>query len=95
MSNSIVLYTKSYCPFCKIAKALLTRKGVSFTEYEVIEQPEKFDEMVERSNGGRTVPQIFIGDVHVGGGTDIVNLDKAGGLDPLLEPFLKVDNAVN
>ncbi len=93
MSHSIVLYTKSYCPYCKMAKALLTRKGVSYTEYEVIEQPEKLEEMVQRSNGGRTVPQIFIGDVHVGGGTDLVNLDEAGKLDPLLKPLLETEAA--
>jgi len=58
-------------------------------EYEVIENPEKWDEMIERSNGGRTVPQIFIGDTHVGGAMDMFELDKKGGLDPLLAPFLK------
>jgi len=88
MTDSIVLYTKSHCPYCKMAKALLTRKGVSYTEFEVSDDAEKFAEMIERSNGGRTVPQIFIGKTHVGGGTDLVNLDKAGGLDPLLAPFI-------
>ncbi len=87
--SEIVLYTKDYCPYCKQAKALLRRKGVAFTEYEVIENPEKWDEMIARSNGARTVPQIFIGDTHVGGATDMFALDKQGGLDPLLAPYLK------
>ncbi len=88
MTKSIVIYSKDYCPYCKMAKALLNQKGVAFTEYEVSEDAARMAEMIERSGGGRTVPQIFIGDVHVGGGTDIVALDRAGGLDPLLEQFL-------
>lgn len=88
MTKSIVIYSKDYCPYCKMAKALLNQKGVAFTEYEVSEDAALMAEMIERSGGGRTVPQIFIGDVHVGGGTDIVALDRAGGLDPLLKQFL-------
>ena len=88
MTKSIVIYSKDYCPYCKMAKALLNQKGVAFTEYEVSEDAVRMAEMIERSGGGRTVPQIFIGDVHVGGGTDIVALDRAGGLDPLLKQFL-------
>ena len=88
MTNSIVIYSKDYCPYCKMAKALLNQKGVAFTEYEVSENPKLLAEMIEKSGGGRTVPQIFIGDVHVGGGTDLVELNRAGGLDPLLKPFL-------
>lgn len=88
MTKSIVIYSKDYCPYCKMAKALLNQKGVAFTEYEVSDDPKLFAEMIEKSGGGRTVPQIFIGDVHVGGGTDLVALNRAGGLDPLLKPFL-------
>ncbi len=88
MTKSIVIYSKDYCPYCKMAKALLNQKGVAFTEYEVSEDAARMAEMIERSGGGRTVPQIFIGDVHVGGGTDLVELNRAGGLDPLLKPFL-------
>ena len=88
MTKSIVIYSKDYCPYCKMAKALLNQKGVAFTEYEVSEDAALMAEMIERSGGGRTVPQIFIGDVHVGGGTDLVALNRAGGLDPLLKPFL-------
>ena len=85
MQPEIILYTKDYCPYCKRAKALLKSKGVTFTEYEVADNPERFAEMVQRSNGGRTVPQIFIGDTHVGGAMDMFALDDAGKLDPLLE----------
>ena len=84
MPPEIVLYTKSHCSYCHRAKALLNVKGVSFTEYEVSNDPERFKEMLQRSNGGRTVPQIFIGKTHIGGATDMLALDKAGKLDPLL-----------
>ena len=89
MTKSIVIYSKSYCPYCKSAKALLTQKGVTFTEYEISEDPIRTAEMIERAGGRRTVPQIFIGDVHVGGGDDIAKLNREGGLDPLLKPFLE------
>jgi len=88
MTKSIIIYSKSYCPYCKNAKALLTSKGVTFTEFEITDDTALTAEMVERS-GRHTVPQIFIGDVHVGGGSDLAELDATGGLDPLLEPFLK------
>jgi len=82
-SPEITLYTKNHCSFCKRAKALLREKGVTFTDIEITNDPVGMAEMVERS-GRRTVPQIFIGDVHVGGGDDLAALDAAGGLDPLL-----------
>lgn len=85
MQAQVTLYTKDYCPYCQRAKALLKSKGVTFTDYEVTNDPEKFAEMIARSNGGRTVPQIFIGDVHVGGATDMFALDAAGKLDSLLK----------
>lgn len=85
MQPEIILYTKDYCPYCQRAKALLKSKGVTFTEYEVAEDPERFAEMIKRSNGGRTVPQIFIGEIHIGGAMDIFPLDRAGKLDPLLK----------
>jgi len=88
MKKDIILYTKSHCSFCKGAKALLRRKGVSFTEFEISDNPELMAEMIEKAGGRRTVPQIFIGDVHVGGGQDLSDLEAAGGLDPLLKPFL-------
>jgi glutaredoxin 3 len=85
MTAQITLYTKDYCPYCRQAKALLKAKGVSFTDYEVSDNPARFAEMVERSNGGRTVPQIFIDDRHIGGASDLIALDKAGKLDSLLK----------
>ena len=87
MTQSIVLYTKGHCSFCKNAKALLTAKGVTFTDIEITGNAALTAEMEARS-GRTTVPQIFIGDVHVGGGADLAALDAAGGLDPLLAPFL-------
>ncbi len=87
MTKSIVLYTKGHCPFCRDAKALLRAKGVTFTDYEITDNPELTAEMEARS-GRTTVPQIFIGETHVGGGADLAALEAAGGLDPLLAPFL-------
>lgn len=85
MQPKITIYSKDYCPYCKQAKALLKSKGVNFTEYEVAGNAARLAEMLKRSNGGRTVPQIFIGDIHVGGATDLFALNDAGKLDPLLK----------
>ncbi|HTT48096.1 MAG TPA: glutaredoxin 3 [Pseudolabrys sp.] len=80
----IEIYTTRYCPYCHAAKALLKRKGAAFTEIDVSGNHALRGTMVERANGGYTVPQIFIGDVHVGGYDDLHELDAAGELDPLL-----------
>lgn len=80
----IDIYTSPTCGYCHAAKRLLSAKGVSFTEIDVVRDPSRRPEMVQRSKGGRTVPQIFIGDTHVGGSDDLHALDKAGRLDPLL-----------
>jgi glutaredoxin 3 len=80
----IEIYTTRYCPYCVAAKALLTRKGVAFTEIDLGGNWERRDEMIERANGRMTVPQIFIGAVHVGGSDDLHDLERAGKLDPLL-----------
>lgn len=77
------MYSTHYCPFCVMAKRLLSAKGVQIEEVRVDETPERRDEMV-RITGRRTVPQIFVGDVHVGGFDDLHALDRAGRLDPLL-----------
>ena len=82
---TVEIYTKATCGYCMMAKRLLSRKGVEYTEYPVGSDQEKWDEMVKRSEGGRTVPQIFIGDMHVGGFDDMNALDRAGNLDPLLK----------
>jgi glutaredoxin 3 len=80
----VEIYTSPFCGYCHRAKALLTRKGVEFTEIDVMSDGAKRQEMMMRSNGGRTVPQIFINGRHVGGSDDIHALDARGQLDPLL-----------
>lgn len=80
----VEIYTTPICGFCHAAKRLLTQKGVSFTEIDVMTDPAKKAEMTQRSNGGRTVPQIFIGATHVGGCDDLYALERAGKLDPML-----------
>jgi glutaredoxin 3 len=80
----IEIYTTRLCGYCRSAKALLTRKGVTFSEIDVTGDPEARGRMVERANGRMTVPQIFIGATHVGGYDDLYDLDRAGKLDPLL-----------
>jgi glutaredoxin 3 len=72
------------CPFCHKAKALLWEKSVEFSEIDVAMDPEKRAEMIERSAGRNTVPQIFIGDTHVGGCDELYELNASGKLDPLL-----------
>ena len=79
----ITMYSKSWCPYCDRAKHLLREKGQTWTEIDIEEQPEKRNEMVQRSKR-TTVPQIFIGDRHVGGFDDLYALDRAGELDRLL-----------
>jgi glutaredoxin 3 len=81
----VTIYTKGYCPYCHDAKALLGEKGVAFTEIDVTTDRERHREMIARAGGRTTVPQIFIGSVHVGGCDDIYALDARGGLDPLLK----------
>ena len=80
----VVIYTKPYCPYCVRALALLERKGADFEEIEAAFDPEKKAEMIQRSNGRRTFPQVFIGDTHVGGSDELHALDARGGLDELL-----------
>ena len=81
----VTIYTKPFCPYCARALALLQEKGVEFTEIEAAFDPAKKQEMVQRSNGRMTFPQIFIGDRHIGGSDDMTALDERGELDPLLE----------
>ncbi|KPL67557.1 glutaredoxin [Erythrobacter sp. SG61-1L] len=78
------IYTKFACPYCMRAKALLERKGVEFEEFDITFGGEKREEMIQRAPMARTVPQIFIGDYHVGGSDDLAALDREGKLDPLL-----------
>lgn len=79
----IVLYTKSWCPYCARAKSLLAGKGVTWQEIDIEAEPERREEMIARS-GRTTVPQIFIGPRHAGGCDDLHALEAAGGLDTLL-----------
>ncbi|KWV93017.1 glutaredoxin 3 [Erythrobacter sp. YT30] len=81
---NIDIYTKFACPFCVRAKQLLSAKGASFNEYDITAGGEKRDEMLARAPDARTVPQIFIGDRHVGGSDDLAALEHAGELDALL-----------
>ena len=80
----VEIYTSPLCGFCHAAKRLLADKGVSYSEIDVLAQPARKPEMIARANGGRTVPQIFIGDRHVGGCDDLHALERAGKLDALL-----------
>ena len=84
MSAAVEIFTRPGCGYCTAAKALLARKNVSFTEYDVSIDSSWRAEMISRSNGGRTYPQIFIDQVHVGGCDDLYELDDAGKLDDLL-----------
>ena len=83
MASAVVMYTTSWCPYCERARQLLARKNVAFSEIDVESAPEKRAEMQQKS-GRRTVPQIFIGDTHVGGSDDLHALEAAGKLDALL-----------
>lgn len=80
----VEIYTSPLCGFCHAAKRLLKKKGVAFSEIDVFRSPERKPEMIERANGSRTVPQIFIGDTHVGGCDELYALEQDGKLDPLL-----------
>lgn len=81
---NVTIYTAGLCSFCDRAKILLQKKGVEFDEINIMEEPDQRPVMIERANGQRTVPQIFIGDKHVGGSDDLHLLDQEGHLDALL-----------
>ena len=80
----VEIYTTPYCPFCLDAKALLKKKNVSFVEFDVSRDRDLRIKMIQRANGRTTVPQIFIGAIHVGGCDDLYELEDEGKLDPLL-----------
>ena len=79
----VEIYTTPWCPYCSAAKSLLDKKGVEYSEIDVVD-PDKRAAMIQKAHGRRTVPQIFIGDTHVGGYDDMAALDRRGQLDPLL-----------
>ncbi|WP_296165154.1 glutaredoxin 3 [uncultured Brevundimonas sp.] len=80
----VVIYTKPGCPYCSAAKSLLDKKGADFTEIVASNDPEKKQEMIQKSGGRMTFPQVFIDGKHIGGSDDLHALDARGGLDPLL-----------
>jgi glutaredoxin 3 len=82
--KQIEIYTSPLCGYCYAAKRLLSKKGVTFTEYDVSRDPSLRATMMQRAKGGRTVPQIFIGETYVGGSDELHALEHAGKLDMLL-----------
>ena len=82
---NIDIYTTPYCPFCIRAKKLLVNKKVEFNEIDLSENPDKFEEMLSKSNGARTVPQIFVNGEHIGDCDHIHDLDQKGELDKILK----------
>lgn len=85
MPGVVTVYTTEMCGYCMRAKKLLDSKGVAYDEIKAGWDPAKRAEMIQRSGGARTYPQIFIGDVHVGGCDDMMALERRGALDPLLQ----------
>jgi len=83
--QSVEIYTTPLCGFCHAAKRLLTSKGVTFSEIDLTREPDRRAEMLDRAAGRRTVPQIFVGQTHVGGCDELYALERAGKLDPLLQ----------
>lgn len=84
MAAKVEIYTTGWCPYCSRARQLLAAKNVEFEEIDVEAHPQAREQMIARS-GRRTVPQIFINQTHVGGCDDLIALDEAGGLEPLLQ----------
>ena len=82
--SDVTIYTRMMCGYCAAAKRLLDEKGVAYVEHDASFSQELRQEMIQRANGRNTFPQIFIGDVHVGGCDELYALDRAGKLDALL-----------
>lgn len=85
MANKIIIYSTAFCGYCTAAKRLLNSKGVEFFEIRLDQEPHRWEEMLSLSGGRRTVPQIFIGETHVGGFDDLSRMDIQGELEPLLD----------
>lgn len=81
---AVTIYSTPICGYCAAAKRLLSGKNIAFTDIDVMQDPARRAEMMQRANGGRTVPQIFIDEQHIGGFDDMNALDRAGKLDALL-----------
>jgi len=84
LAARVEIYTRDWCGYCSRAKALLVSKGVQFTEHHAGEDADKRREMIQRSHGGATYPQVFINDRPVGGSDELIDLEAAGRLDALL-----------
>ena len=82
--KQVEIYTTRFCGYCQAAKRLLTQKNVAYAEVDVGAEPQRRAEMTQRANGGRTVPQIFIGGRHIGGCDELYELERSGKLDDLL-----------
>ena len=82
--KKVIIYIGHRCAHCDWAKALLSKKNIDFVEYNISADPSKRDEMIKKSNGARTVPQIFIDDYHIGGNKELQELNKEGTLNSLL-----------
>lgn len=82
--QTVEIYTSPLCGYCHAAKRLLTQKGISFAEVDVLAAPQRKPEMIQRAGGRTSVPQIFVGTTHVGGCDELYALDRAGKLDALL-----------
>ncbi len=80
----VTIYTRAMCPYCSRAVSLLQKKGVDFEEIDAGRDPAKKQEMIQRSQGGSTFPQIFIGNEHIGGCDDMMALERSGALDNML-----------
>ena len=80
----VELYTTMFCPYCARARALLERKGVTYADIDILAEPARRGEMIQRAGGRTTVPQIFINGEHIGGSDELVALDRAGELDAKL-----------
>ena len=82
--SDVTIYTRQLCGYCTAAKNLFSKKGVKFTEHDATFEPDLRKQMIQKSGGASTFPQIFVGDVHVGGCDDLMALERAGKLDQLL-----------
>lgn len=81
----VQIYATAWCPYCNAAKSLFERKGVAYEEHDASDPAVRM-EMIQRAHGRRTVPQIFVGDLHLGGYDDVAALERRGKLDPILRP---------
>ena len=82
--KKVTIYSGDHCPYCRAAKALLKSKNVEIEEFDIWKDPTKAKEMLQRTNGARTIPQIFVGDHYVGGNEQLQNANRSGELDKLL-----------